>query len=79
MSINLTQLRNNLYQCIDELISTGEPLYIQRKGVRIKILVEKPVAATTKKFPKHANVYVGNSEDLVQMDWSSEWSEHAVS
>ena len=79
MSVNLTQLRNNLYQCIDELISTGEPIHIQRKGVKIKIIIEEPVATTTRKFPKHANVYMGNPEDLVSMDWSSEWSEHAVS
>jgi hypothetical protein len=79
MHANLTQLRNNLYQCIDQLISTGEPIHIQRKGVKIKILLEEPAKTNTKKFLKHSNVYVGAPEDLVHMDWSSEWSEHAVS
>ncbi len=76
MPINLTQLRGNIYQWIDQLIETGEPIEVERKGVIIKIaLADNSASQQKKKFVKHKNVYIGNPEDLVHMDWSNEWSE----
>jgi hypothetical protein len=76
MHISLTQLRGNLYQCIDELIATGEPIEIERKGTRIKIMLAENVQIPKKKkFVKHQNVCAGDPEDLIHIDWTSEWFE----
>jgi hypothetical protein len=76
MHISLTQLRANLYQWIDELIATGEPIEIERKGTRIKITVVGNMATPKKKtFIKRPNICVGNPEELIHMDWMKEWFE----
>ena len=76
MQVNLTQLRSHLYEWIDQLILTGEPIEIERKGTTIKIIIADTASKKKKKFVKRKNVYQGKAEDLVHTDWSIEWSEN---
>lgn len=84
MSISPTKLRQDLYSYLDQVIETGEPLEITRKGVKLRI-----VLAPTKKKAKvkvedkleklrrlkegQPPTIIGDPDDLVHIDWSEYW------
>ncbi len=72
MAVNPTELRQNIYNLLDQVIETGVPLEIKRKGHKLKIVPSKPVSklSTLKSNP---DCIVGNPEDLVNIDWSENW------
>ncbi len=70
--MNASKLREQIYRVLDEVLETGVPVEIERKGRKLMIsvadssrkldrLVERPGAVT------------GNPDDLVTLDWSHEW------
>lgn len=65
MSLSLTALRPHLFGYVDEVIRTGVPLEIKRKGYIVKIVVEKPKSKLAN-LKKHDCV-VGELEDLVHL------------
>ncbi len=72
MAVNPSELRQNIYNLLDQVIETGVPLEIKRKGHTLKIVPSKPVSklSTLKSNPESI---VGNPEDLVNTDWSENW------
>ena len=64
--------QKDILRILDEVVNTGIPLEIERNGKRLLI-------SPTKKYrdldclEKHADFIVGNPDDLVHSDWSSEW------
>ncbi|MGA1865411.1 MAG: type II toxin-antitoxin system Phd/YefM family antitoxin [bacterium] len=42
--ISLTSLRNKLFKVVDEIIETGIPVEIERKGHKLKIVLEEKKA-----------------------------------
>ncbi len=65
MSISLSALRQDLFKSVDQVIATGIPLEVKRKGKIVKIIVEE-------KKDKLANLkphdcIVGDPEDLVSL------------
>ena len=38
--MSLTALRNNLFKIVDEVIKTGNPVELERKGYRLRIVME---------------------------------------
>lgn len=47
MSVSLTELRQRLFELADRVIETGEPLSIERRGVRLQLIRAAPAAART--------------------------------
>ena len=43
-TISLTELRQRLFQLADQVIDSGEPLLIERRGVRLRLVREDAVA-----------------------------------
>lgn len=72
MSISLTRLREDLYRLVDEVLETGKPLEITRKGRKLLLVPESPVSKLEKL--RERKTIKGNPEDLVHMDWSREWN-----
>lgn len=72
MAVTASELRQNVYRLLDEVLTTGEPLEIERGGRRLRIV---PVDAPAKlsRLSPHPGAIVGDPEDLVELDWSSEW------
>ncbi len=72
MEVNPSELRQNIYNLLDQVIETGIPLEIKRKGHKLKIIRAKPVSklANLKLNPE---CIVGDPEDLVSIDWSQNW------
>lgn len=75
--INPTQLRTNLYQLLDEVITTDQPLEIIRNGVVLQIAVKKELQFNRLKTLKaHPNTIVGDPDEIIQLDWTENWQGH---
>jgi hypothetical protein len=73
MSISISKLRSDIYKLLDQVLETGTPLEVERKGKILKIV---PGSTSTKKLsrlPRRKGALVGDPEDIVHMDWSNEW------
>jgi hypothetical protein len=66
-----SRLRANLYRVLDQVIESGEPVEIIRKGRRLRISVE-PKRKLDLLQPRQDYLKVP-AEELVHVDWSSEW------
>lgn len=66
-----TNIKEDILQLLDKVLSTGVPVEIERKGKR---LVISPAEKRRKLdwLQKHPEFIVGNPDDLVHIDWSSE-------
>ena len=72
MRMNATRLRGELYRILDQVLETGEPVEIDRKGKVLRIV---PAAGASRWTSLEANpgYIVGDPDDLVHLDWSGEW------
>lgn len=71
MPISATKLRQDLYNILDQVIETGVPLEIARKGHIVKIVPENP-KSKFERLEVHDCIQ-GGPDDLVEIDWSKEW------
>ena len=65
--------RNNqkdIFQILDKVAETGIPLEIKRRGKRLIIC---PAENKLDRLEPHPEFIVGNPDDLVHIDWSTEW------
>ena len=71
MIVTASQLRQDIYQLLDRVLETGQPLEVERKGRKLQIA---PAAAGSRlaRLPKRKCIK-GNPEKLVSIDWSAEW------
>ena len=70
--ISLTALRNNLFKIVDEVIKTGNPLELERKGHRLKIVLEANKSKLENLKPH--DCIVGNPDELIDLK-VAEWHE----
>lgn len=72
MPVTASELRQNVYRLLDEVLASGVPLEVERGGRRLRIV---PVDAPAKlsRLSAHPGTIIGDPEDLVQLDWSGEW------
>jgi hypothetical protein len=71
MSISASALRGNIYKLLDQVLASGQPLEIERKGRLLKIIPEKQ-SAKFDKLVQH-KCLTGDPESIVHLDWSGEW------
>jgi len=65
--------QGDILQLLDKVLSTGLPVEIERKGQRLVISpAEKRRELNC--LENHSDFVVGNSDDLVHIDWSSDWN-----
>ena len=69
--ISMTALRSNLFKIVDEIIETGNPVVLERKGYRLKIVIEGKLDNL-----KSHDCIIGNPDDLIDLKLS-EWNETA--
>jgi hypothetical protein len=72
MTITASALRNNIYRLLDNVANTGQPLFIERKGQKLKVICDKKQKKLSQ-LPRH-NCINGNSDELIHTDWSGEWN-----
>lgn len=63
--MNLTHLRQHLYKVVDEVIATGNPQFLERKGYRLKIVLESSPKRLDRLTP-HADV-TDDPDSLAQL------------
>ncbi len=73
MRVSASKLRENIYSILDEVLESGVPVEIKRKGKLLRIVPEKTKSKLSRL--KKRNCIVGDPEDLVHMDWLEHWSE----
>jgi hypothetical protein len=42
MAVSLTELRQKLFKLADHVVDTGEPLIVERRGVRLRLVRDMP-------------------------------------
>ena len=72
MVITASELRQNIYKLLDQVLESGVPLEIERNGRRLRVI---PTDAPGKldRLIGHPDYVVGDPEELVHIDWSNEW------
>jgi antitoxin (DNA-binding transcriptional repressor) of toxin-antitoxin stability system len=73
MAITASKLRENVYRILDEVLETGEPVEIDRKGRTLRIVADGPPGSRLARVKPWPDLIVGDPEDLVHIDWSGEW------
>jgi len=66
--ISPTELRKNIYRILDQVLETGAPVTIKRRGKLLRISPVEPVD----KFQRLAHrpdVIRGDPNDLVHIEW----------
>ena len=72
MSVTASVLRSNIYKMLDDILKTGIPLQIERKGELLEVVpVGRP--GKIKKLIKH-DCLEGDPESIVHLNWSEEWN-----
>lgn len=72
MVVTASKLRENVYRILDEVLETGVPVEIERRGRRLRIVAVDAPSPLDRLVPR-ADVIVGDPDDLVHVDWSGEW------
>jgi prevent-host-death family protein len=75
MRITASKLRENVYRILDEVIETGAPVEVVRKGGVVKLVSEKPKSKLDRLPKRSRSLFVGDPDDIIGMDWSKEWTE----
>lgn len=72
MTISASQLRANVYKVLDEVLETGTPVEIERRGQRLRIVPAEPQRRLERlvQRPRYLKV---DPESIVHLDWSDEW------
>lgn len=74
MAITASRLRENVYKILDEVLETGVPVEIERKGQKLRIVPTEPVSmAKLRSIPRRDDEILCDPEDLVRIDWLAEW------
>jgi antitoxin (DNA-binding transcriptional repressor) of toxin-antitoxin stability system len=72
MAMTASQLRQNIYRLLDEVLENGTPLEIERRG-RILRIVPDARASKLDRLEPHPDYIIGDPDDLIHMDWSEYW------
>jgi hypothetical protein len=73
MVVTASQLRQNIYRLLDEVLASGVPLEIERNGRRLRVVPADPPPKLSRLI-RREDAIVGDPEDFVHMDWTHEWS-----
>jgi prevent-host-death family protein len=72
MPITASELRRNVYKVLDRVVDTGQPVEIERRGRRLRIVPAEPASKLGRLVARPRYLQVG-ADQLVHLDWSSEW------
>lgn len=72
MKTTASQLRADVYRLLDRVIATGEPIEVERNGRLVRIVAVAPPSLLGG-LPRRPDTIVGDPDELVHVDWSSEW------
>jgi len=72
MALSASKLRQDIYRILDEILASGVPVEIERKGRRLRIVpADRP--SRLERLPRRDAYLKGDPDEIVEIDWSSEW------
>ena len=69
--ITPSELRQNLYNLLDQVILTGKPIEIKRKNKVLKIIIEQPKIKLDNL--KKRDVMNCKPDEIINNNWEKEW------
>ena len=72
MTMSLTHLRTDLYKIIDQILETGIPVEIERRGKKLRIIAMENKSKLANLTP-HPDTIIGDPDSIVHIDWSEGW------
>ena len=74
MALTASRLRENIYKILDEVLDTGIPVEIERRGKKLRILpVESGAVSKLDNLTERRDTILCDPEEIVHVDWSGEW------
>jgi hypothetical protein len=73
MAISASKLRADVYRLLDAVLETGRPLEIERRGKTL-VIAPKEERSIWDRLPRREGYIVGDPDELIHIDWSSEWN-----
>jgi hypothetical protein len=73
LATTASKLRANIYRMLDEVLETGQPLEIERNG-KVLVIAPKEERSIWDRLPCREGFIVGDPDELIHVDWSSEWN-----
>ena len=71
MRLTASRLRENIYEILDEILETGTPVEIERKGRVLRIVpVQGPPKSTLYPAEEQPGTLLDDPEDLIHVNWS---------
>ena len=71
MALTASKLRENIYRILDQVLETGVPVEVRRRGKTIRIVPGEPVSRLERLQPRE--YLLDAPESIVHLDWSEEW------
>jgi len=71
--LTASHLRQNIFRILDEVIETGQPVEIERKGRVVRIEAKGQDKSIFEILTPHTGSIVGRPDDLVHVDWLQVW------
>ena len=71
MALTASKLRENIYRILDQVLETGVPVEIRRKGKTVRIIAAEPPPKLERL--KQRIYLLEDPEAIVHLDWSAEW------
>ena len=71
--LTASKLRENVYGILDQVLETGTPVEVVRKGKVLKIVPETPAPKLARL--KRRKAFKGDVDQILGMDWLKGWSE----
>ena len=71
MKLTASKLQENVYRILDQVLQSGTPVVVERKGRTLKIVSGEAPKKTFRLIRR--NIIRGSAENLVHMDWTKEW------
>ena len=66
-----SRLRQDVYRILDEVLATGVPVEIERRGRLLRIVPVEP-PSRIRELPRRPYLRT-EPEEIVHTDWSEEW------
>jgi len=72
MTVTASKLRANIYRVLDEVLETGVPVEVVRKGTVLRIVSEAKPSKLSRL--KKRTAFIGDPDDIFKIDWRHEWT-----
>ena len=77
--LTISKLRADIYRIFDNVLATGEPVEVERKGRRLRIqavdddVVDEATPSKLDRLVPHTGAITGDPDDIDKIGWADAW------